>query len=294
MEWATSSSVRWARNVVVCLAITSLPVVASAQASWEEIHQLIAEGLYLESALGDYAAATNLYERGLEREGLEPEQQAELMFRAASGHERLGDPVLATQLFEALLDDHAAEEPWADLAHQKLLHLAERERQIGRIPHTLSFDDGADAWLHSGGYQRRRGLEWTDEVGHAAPGAVVWQSWVLTQARDEVYLAFTSPSPPLHSVELWIRAIDFPAHLILFLVEEGGSRFASGLYVIEPAEGWVRIRSSLDDFFLFPGEDVTRHPRPQHVEFLLLEDATATYSTDRGINRILLDDVRLE
>jgi len=271
-----------------------VPLTASAESVWEQTHQLIAEGLYLESALGDYEAATRLYERGLKQEGLEPQQQAELMYRAASGHERLGDPVQATQMFEALLDAHATEEPWAGLAHENLLHLAERERQIGRLPQHLTFDAGAEAWLHAGGYQRRRGLEWTDAVGHAAAGAVIWQSWVLTQARDEVYLTFTNPSPPLHTVELWIRAVDFPAHLILFLVEEGGSRFASGLYVIEPADGWVRIRSSLDDFFLFPGEDVTRHPAPDRIDFLLLEDATATYSTDRGINRIILDDVMLE
>jgi len=271
-----------------------LPGLAVAGPRWDATHQIIAEGLYLESAVGDYAAATRLYEQALDQEGIEPEQQAELMFRAASGHERMGDPVRATQLFENLLHEHATREPWADLAHQRLLHLAERERQIDHLPQHFTFDEGADVWLHAGGYQRRRGLEWTDEVGHDDPGAVVWQSWVLTQARDEVYLTFSNPSPPVQTVELWIRAVDFPAHVILFVVEEGGSRFASGLYVIEPAEGWVRIRSSLDDFFLFPGEDVTRHPHPERVDFLLLEDATATYSTDRGVNRILLDDVTLE
>jgi hypothetical protein len=105
---------------------------------------------------------------------------------------------------------------------------------------------------------------------------------------------FSTPSPRVGHVELWLRTVDFPAHLILLMVEEEGTRFASGRYVVEPGDGWIRIRSELDDFYLVPGEDVTRHPDPRRIEFLILQDATSTYSTDRGMNRILIDDVTVE
>jgi len=268
---------------------------APTPASWTEARELLAEGTFLESGLGDQAGANALYERGLEMEDLEPELEAELLFRLAEGRERMGDRDSAAELLQTLLEQHARVEPWSSLAHIRRLRLDEHARRILDLPIHMGFGNGMEAWLHAGGGTGRRdGLQWTDEIGREEPGALVWNSRVVTQTRDDIYLCFSNPSPELATVELWVRSVDFPAHLILFLVEEGGTRFASGHYVVEPAAGWLRIGSDLDDFFLFPGEDVTRHPDERRIQYLILEDATATYSTDRGTNRLLIDDVRLE
>ena len=298
MGSATSSSADQGPLLVLpllglfCLA----PSLAMAQnpADWAEARAAIAEGMYLESGLGDFAGACQAYERGLGLQGLEPTVEAELLIRLAAGREMLGDLDSAAEVLELLLQRHATVQPWAELAHLRLLRLAEHGRRIPALPLVMSFDAGTEAWLHAGGHGSPGSLAWSGELGHDEPGVMVWQSQVLNQARSDAYLCFSSPSPELRAVELWVMAVDFPAHLILFVVEEGGSRFASGRYVIEPAEGWVHIRSDLDEFFLFPGEDVTRHPDPRKIEFLILEDATATYSTDRGMNHVIMDDVRLD
>lgn len=293
MGWATSS---WARATAAAAVVLTAQVAGADTGAdtWQDARSLIAEGMYLESGLGDYEGAATLYEEGLGLDGLAPDIEAELLFRLAEGRERLGDLDAATNTFDRLLENHGSQEPWGSLAHAHLLRLAEHSRRIFELPAGHSFADGQGAWLHTGGYNRQGGLEWTPEVGHQALGALVWSSPVLGQEPDNIYLAFATPSPRISSVELWLRAVDFPAHLILLMVESDGTRFASGRYVIEPVDGWIRIRSELEDFYLFPGEDVTRHPDPRSVEFLILEDATSTYSTDRGMNRLLVDDVRLE
>lgn len=280
--------------LLMLLALAPVHARAGDEAAWTEARAAIAEGMYLESGLGDFSGACKAYERGLALEGLEPEIEAELLIRLAAGREMLGDLDTASEILERLLARHATVKPWAELADLRLLRLAEHGLRIPALPLVMGFDAGTEAWLYAGGHASPGSLAWADELGHESPGVMVWQSQVLTQARSDVYLCFSSPSPVLNRVDLWVMAVDFPAHLILFLVEEGGSRFASGHYVIEPSAGWVNIRSDIDDFFLFPGEDVTRHPDPRKVEFLILEDATATYSTDRGMNRIIVDDARLE
>jgi hypothetical protein len=294
MESATSS---WASPLAL-VAILSTAGVAAAQSgdgdAWQQARTLIAEGMYLESGLGDFAGAAELYRTGLAIDGLPAELEAELMFRLGEGSERLGDLEGASEAFQQLLDDHGSQEPWGGLAHGRILRLAEHSRRIFELPVAHDFAADTEGWLHTGGYQRQGQIEWTGDVGHSGGGALVWNSPVIGQDLDQVYLVFSTPSPWVAHVELWLRAVDFPAHLILLMVEEEGTRFASGRYVVEPGDGWIRIRSELDDFYLFPGEDVTRHPDPRRIEFLILQDATSTYSTDRGMNRILIDDVSVE
>jgi len=295
MGWATSS---WAS----ALAALLLALPAGAQDgltsaggdSWRDARALLSEAMYLESGLGDVQAACDLYEEGLRLPGLDDEMEAELLFRLGSGRERMGQSDEAASAFQTLLDRHGSRRPWGDLGHQRSLRVAERIQQIDQLPVGHDFDVGVGEWLHSGGYERQGSLQWTGDVGRTAEGALLWESPVRGQVRDDIYLSFSSPSPRVERVELWVRAVDFPAHLILSLVEEGGVRFASGLYVVEPADGWTRIGSEIDDFYLFPGDDATRHPDPGNITFLVLEDATATYSTDRGQNRLLIDDVTVE
>ncbi len=289
------------RPVVVVALLAGLATVRPVAAqntdtkdSWPQAHALLSEGLYLEAGLGDYTEACNLYSQALQLEGLEGGLRAELMFRLASGWEHLGRVEAATITFTELLDEHSNEEPWSPLAHNRLLRLAERGHLVDKLPVEYRFDAHLGDWLLAGDYERRGNLNWSGEVGREKIGALLWQTSVYSQSRDDIYVAFARPSPLIHRVEMWVRAVEFPAHLILYLVEEGGSRFASGRYVIQPEDGWIRIRSEIDDFYLFPGEDTTRHPNPRRIEFLMLEDATATYSTDRGVNRILVDDVRVE
>ncbi len=293
MGWATNS---WASRAAGLAALLAVQVAAADTGAdtWQQARSLIAEGMYLESGLGDYAGATSLYEKGLALDGLSADIEAELLFRLAEGRERLGDLDSAATTFDRLLESHGSQEPWGRLAHAHLLRLAEHTHRILELPVQHAFDGNQTAWLHAGGYNRQGALEWTSEVGHQALGAMVWSSPVVGQEPDAIYLTFATPSPRIAAVEIWLRAVDFPAHLIMLMVEEDGTRFASGRYVIEPVDGWIRIRSELEDFYLFPGEDVTRHPDPRRVEFLILEDATSTYSTDRGMNRILVDDVRLD
>ncbi len=308
MAWGTSSSAEGAARiglgVLLALAgaarcVVPPPALAGEEADaaadpWREARDLLAEGLFLESSMGDYGAACDLYERGLQIPDIDHNLRAELMYRLATGRERLGSLDSASATLEALLEEHLDQEPWAGLAQTRLQRLAEYRHRIVELPVRYEFDRALGDWLHAGSYLLRGGLEWTGETGHDEDGAMLWLSPVTSQARDDIYLAFSTPSPPVRSVEIWVRALEFPAHLILLLVEEGGSRFASARYVIEPADGWTLLRSEIEDFFLFPGEDVTRHPDPIRVTSILIEDATATYSTDRGINRILVDDVVVE
>ncbi len=293
MGSATSS---WASRLGLIALLLASPAAAQPGEgdAWQRARTLIAEGMYLESGLGDYAGAAELYRQGLGIANLPAELEAELLFRLAEGSERLGDLEGASESFQRLLDEHGTEEPWGGMAHGRILRLAEHSRRIFELPVEHRFTGDTGAWLHTGGYQRQGQIEWTGDVGHGAGGALVWSSPVVGQELDQIYLVFSTPSPRVTSVELWLRAVDFPAHLILLMVEEEGTRFASGRYVVEPGDGWIRIRSELDDFYLFPGEDVTRHPDPRRIEFLILQDATSTYSTDRGMNRILVDDVTVE
>ena len=98
MASATSSSARSQLGTVACrfllLGIAWLWPSASLAGSaevWTEARNALAEGMFLESGLGDFAGACQHYERGLALDDLEPELEAELLIRLSAGREMLGD-----------------------------------------------------------------------------------------------------------------------------------------------------------------------------------------------------------
>jgi len=260
----------------------------------DQARTLIGEGLYLESGMGEYREATDRYRQAAALPGVGPAVRAEVLFHLGEARERLGDLRAAADAYRGAAESRVPRSPWVEPARARLGRLLEAEASIRLLPALLDFERDLGGWQHSSHYAGKGTVQLAADPRPDRDGAKVleWRTSVASREDDLIYLPLSPGDAVLRDVRFQIRTTAFPARLFLFVVHADGSRFSSPGFVVSPDSGWTWQSFQVPGDFR-PIAGPARGPDPGRVKFLMLQDATGYFSTDRGENRILLDDFTL-
>ncbi len=261
----------------------------------ETARHLLGDGLFLESGMGDYSASIAQYRKALNLPGLDPARRAELLYRIAQAEEKQGSPQAAAA-YRAVVEQHPDQPLWSDPAQARLAKLTEVMETIRVLPVSFDFEEGARGWRHSAHYAGKGDIQHArgPERARSGNGALLWQTTVAAREDDLIYLALEPGAISPREVKLAVKVEAFPARLFLFAVEADGARYSSPAISVAPDDGWVGLVFSMPgDFRTIGGQGGGGALDTSRIKFLMLQDATGFFSTDRGQNRILLDDFAL-
>lgn len=277
-----------------------LPAVALAQAPPDraakvEARAQMAEALYLESGLGDYEAARDVYKSLVDRSAeLDEGTAAEACMRLGLAHERLEDVAEAEAAYEEVLRKYP-NTGWSTDASQRLRSLDEDRKQVQQLPVAWDFEQDLGGLFHARNRAQKGRLTWElSSDGPHAPGIAVWQTYVTGGEDDLAVVGFDEALTVQGQVSLQIRTRNFPAHLVFFLVDTEGGRYSSATTVVRPEQGWRTVALGPSDFV-----DRSRGPQERvfqaqtGITYLMVQDVTGYSSTDRGENVLQLDDLAI-
>jgi tetratricopeptide (TPR) repeat protein len=255
----------------------------------------MAEAMYLESGAGDYEAAVAVYRALLERgDALDERTAAEACMRLGLAHERLEQVAEAEAAYDRILRKYP-NTSWSNDAQQRLRSLDEDRKRVSKLPVRWTFDDDLGGLFHARNRTQKGRLTWEPEAdGPQAPGVAAWQTYV-TGGEDDLTVVGFDPTLLLQGeLSLRLRVRNFPAHLVFFLVDAAGGRYASATSVVRPEEGWRTVSLGPADFVdrsRAPGE--SGFQAQAGITYLMIQDVTGYSSTDRGENVLLLDDLEV-
>ncbi|MEE2829294.1 MAG: hypothetical protein VX498_08910 [Myxococcota bacterium] len=290
-------------NGVACLAVLaglllsagSAPLQADEGLSRLEAHKLIADALYLESGMGEYERAAAIYSEVLKNSGaLGPEVQAEAAHRRAMAFEALGRAEEAERAYLLLLDRFDSTS-WSVEARSRLQALQQARKTVRSLPIDYDFEAGLAGLFHSPTRSTKGRLEQQSApAGSAGGGVAVWRTRVVASEDDLLLLAFDGRLKVRGEVSLRVRSERFPAHLSFVLEDEAGQRFASKSLRVRPQDGWTELTIRAPQF-RSAGEEERRgaYRARDGMAYLIIRDLTGFSSTDRGENRLLLDDLKV-
>ncbi|MCK6526339.1 hypothetical protein L6R50_01840 [Myxococcota bacterium] len=255
--------------------------------------ELLGDGLYLESGMGDYRGAVERYRQAAALSDVDPGTRGEVLFRLGHALERLGERAEAGAAFQGVLDLPTGRSRWSEPARVRLTRIRESEGAVRDLPAALDFERDGGGWQHSSHYAAKGTVQRVEDAAIARTGSGVleWRTTVVAREDDLIYLPLdTEPQAP-RRVSFAVRTTAFTARLFLFAVLADGSRYSSPGFVVSPADGWIHRDLHLaSDFRPIAGQVSGTPLDPSRIKFLMLQDATGYFSTDRGENRILLDD----
>jgi len=270
----------------ICL-LSAGPAIGQQAPSPRDV---IADGLYLESGMGDYAAAADRYSQVADDTSAPGHLRAEAMLRIGLARERLGEVAPAETAYRRLLEELPGTR-WAEDARSRMQSIEEDRKRVRVLPvaYTFAFDTGgvfhARTRSHKGSIAHEV-LE--DESGRHEVAS--WRTYVVAREDDLTQVGFENVVVQ-GRLQITLRAVTFPAHLIFFLVDADGRRFGTGTQVVRPEEGWRTLSFSAADFTDRASEQTYR---AEAITNLWMQDVTGYSSTDRGENIIWIDALTLE
>jgi hypothetical protein len=254
---------------------------------------LIADGLYLESGMGDYAGAAAVYSSVADRDDVPEHLRSEALLRLGLARERLGDVAAAEADYARLLSELPTSR-WAEDARSRVQSIEEDRKRVRTLPVAYDFTADTGGLFHSRTRSHKGSLEHEvldDEAGRHEVAA--WRTYVAAREDDLTQVGFDEGVHVRGRLELTLRAVAFPAHLVFFLVDADGRRFGTATQVVRPEDGWRRLRFAPGDFRdRASGTEEAYHA--EGITNLWIQDVTGYSSTDRGENVIWIDELILE
>lgn len=260
-----------------------------------EARARIADGLYLESGMGDYRGSLQVYQELVLAEGVPDGVAAEAMLRMGLAREALDEPQEAEAAYRTLLDEYPSTHRAVE-ARSRLQSLEEDRKVVRTLPVTFDFDIGVGGLFHARSRSTKGRLTHEKvERGGKLDGIVAWETYVIGGEDDIVVLGFEDDLRLTGDIALRVHARTFPAHLSFFLVDRDGRRFGTTTRVVRPEEGWRTLSLSASDFQDRSAGSTGGAYRPRAgMAYLMIQDATGHSSTDRGENLILIDDLAVQ
>ena len=270
------------------LSLLASPVLADDPSA----RDVIADGLYLESGMGDLTGAAQRYQTVIDTEGVADHLRAEALLRLGLARERLDDVTSAEAAYRMLLDELPGSR-WSEDARSRLQSIEEDRKRVRALPVAFTFDEGTDGLFHARTSTHKGSLN--HEVLEDADGrheVASWRTYVVAREDDLTQIGFGEGVVVGGRLSLTLRAVGFPAHLIFFLVDTDGRRFGTAPQVVRPEEGWRTLTFGATDFRDRSGGDEPY--RAKELTNLWIQDVTGYSSTDRGENIIWIDALSLE
>ena len=281
-------------RIAVALLLTGLLATAAHAQSrdGEQPRDLIADGLYLESGMGDYAGAAARYRELTERTDVADHLLAEAWFRLGRAEERLGNVEPAEVAYQHILDSMAASR-WAEDARSRLQSIEEDRKRVRGLPVKFQFTDDTGGLFHARTHSHKGTLAHEVLEDHEGSHRVAsWRTYVAAREDDLTQVGFAPGVVVRGDLALELRAVNFPAHLVFFLVDEEGRRFGTATQVVRPEDGWKRLEFSARDFRDRASGSEDPYS-PEAITNLWIQDVTGYASTDRGENIIWIDELDL-
>ncbi|MCO4771700.1 MAG: hypothetical protein KDA24_16830 [Deltaproteobacteria bacterium] len=281
------------RPALLCAALFVLAPGAAGADEPPSPRDVIADGLYLESGMGDLAGAAARYESLLARDDVPTHLRAEALLRLGLARERLADVAAAEAAYAQLLEELPSSR-WSEDARSRLQSIEEDRKRVRSLPVEFTFTDGTDGLFHARTRAHKGSLNHEvleDEDGRHEVAS--WRTYVVAREDDLAQVGFEKGLMVQGRLSLTIRAVGFPAHLIFFLVDADGRRFATTTHVVRPEEGWRALTFSPGDFRDRSSGSEDGY-RSEALTNLWIQDVTGYSSTDRGENILWIDSLTLE
>lgn len=273
--------------------LLSFPLSGVAEEAAPSARELLADGLYLESGMGDYRAAATRYESVIARDDVPEHLRAEALLRVGLARERLDQVEAAESAYRLLLEDLPSSR-WAEDARSRLQSVEEDRKRVRTLPVAYTFEKDTGGLFHARTRSHKGSLNHevlSDEGGRHEVAS--WRTYVVAREDDLTQVGFGDDVVVRGRLTVTLRAVGFPAHLVFFLVDADGRRFGTATQVVRPEEGWRTLRFTASDF-----RDRTSGGEEGYVGMpitnLWIQDVTGYSSTDRGENIIWLDELSLE
>jgi len=254
--------------------------------------EVIADGLYLESGMGDHEGAARQYESVLARADVPEHLRAEAYLRLGLARERLEEVGKAEEAYAALIAELPGSR-WAEDARSRLQSLQEDRMRVRSLPLLFTFDASTDGLFHARTRAHKGALNHEvlqDESGEHAVAS--WRTYVVAREDDLTQVGFGDGVFVRGDLTIKLRAVAFPAHLVFFLVDAEGRRFGTATQVVRPEEGWRTLTFTAADFRnRASGAEAGYTAEP--ITNLWVQDVTGYASTDRGENVIWIDELAL-
>ena len=254
---------------------------------------LMADALYLESGMGDHRGAARIYAEIVDRGDEVPiDLAAEACLRMGLAEEALGQAEQAEEAYRKLLARYPSTS-WGADARGRLQSLEEDRKVVRSLPVEFRFGSDVGGLFHARSRSNKGRITPEQVEKDGTPdGVAAWRTYVIGGEDDIVVLGFDPQLELQGTVELAVRAANFPAHLSFFLVHQDGTRYGSHSWVVRPEEGWQQLALEAADFQDRAGGSAGGLYRPgTGIRFLMIQDVTGHSSTDRGENLILIDDL---
>lgn len=274
-------------------ALLLLLVAGTALSAEPGPRDLIADGLYLETGMGDYAGAADLYQQVAADADAPEHLRAEATLRLGLAREALGQEAEAEAAYRELVD-RAPTSRWVEDARSRLQGFEEDRKRVRALPVRYTFDADTGGLFHARTRSHKGSLEHEvleDSAGRHAVAS--WRTYVVAREDDLTQVGFAPDVEVEGRLSLRLRAVSFPAHLIFFLVDADGRRFGTTTQVVRPEDGWRLLSFGPSDFRDRSGGAETRY-QSEAITNLWIQDVTGYSSTDRGENIIWIDDLSLE
>lgn len=286
-----TSGLALALLAVLALSTSSLAtdIQPTEDRSHSEARKLVADALYLESGMGDCERAAAIYAGLLERSGeLGTELLGEVAYRRGRVLETLGRSAEAEVTYRDALIRFASSS-WSMETRSRVLALERQARMLRSLPETFDFSDDLGGLYHPPRRAAQGRLRRDDRSG----GIALWETWVCRE-QDDMLEVPIDPELKLRGEISFSASSDlFPAHVEVQVLV-GGEAWSTAPITIEPSEGWTEVKLRARDLRRQGPGARGRTFRPSTgVTALVIRDVTALHSTDRGENRILLDELRI-
>ncbi len=274
------------------LALGLLATSAFAADGEPPPREVIADGLYLESGMGDHAGAAGRYESVLARSDVPDHLRAEAFLRLGLARERLQEIGKAEEAYATLIEELPGSR-WSEDARSRLQSLQEDRKRVRSLPLRFTFDSGTDGLFHARTRAHKGALNHEvlqDEAGQHAVAS--WRTYVVAREDDLTQVGFGDGVRVQGDLTVRLRAVSFPAHLVFFLVDAEGRRFGTATQVVRPEDGWKTLTFTAADFRDRASGSEDGYAA-EAITNLWMQDVTGYASTDRGENVIWIDELAL-
>ncbi|MCB9761899.1 MAG: tetratricopeptide repeat protein [Alphaproteobacteria bacterium] len=272
------------------MGLTALALIGAAAAQDFRAWQGLYEGLLIESSEGDPERAIAWYEGLISGLPDHDPTQGDLHFALGRTLYQTGRSDEARDVLgEALNRPHTQARAEALLGQIDAL-----ERRVTLLPLIEDFDDSTGHWIHSYQHVGRGTVSSRPPPGSADP-ALAWDTEVSPREDDQIRIWFDPSSGGPNELTLEVRAAEFPAYLLLIVIDDHNRWYTLPDFVVAGTTEWSSVTASLEDFLPLPLE-ASAPPAPlspDKVRAVAVRDVTAYYSSDQGPNTIFLDRVRI-
>lgn len=266
--------------LTLCVLLAGLAQAESPEA-WASLH----DGLLNQSMDRDPMAAIDSYEALLSGIPEGEPMRGDLLYWLGRARLASGDAAGAMETLGA------SKKVWSSRARARSLlgRLLAQKQAVRRIPYLQHFETSPAPWVRGW----TRGQDSDLKISPTPQGrALTWQTEVRDGEEDFLTFAVATDGAPISELQMRLQAADFPAVIELHLSDAQGKVWRAPT-VLVPAGDWTSLSLQLNEFIDLDEGVAAGSIRGEELRWVTLREVTSQHLEDRGVNRLLIDDLQL-